>query len=244
MGGAARTGILLVQSTDAQGARIREAFAGRPELEVLAEVPTTLEALEATDRLQPDVLVMDVGLDDVAGHDVLRSVRAVSPNTRIVLHARAADVDAPGASPWLARLVEAAVDPVQAAPLVARLVLSEETSSVPVARGFVADLLTQWDLRDLEAAAQLITSELVANAVQHVPGPCALELTHHQGVLRIAVVDSGAGMPDLQVLGPTNERGRGLHLISAFAAAWGVDQLDDGAKLVWAETGLATIGVA
>lgn len=238
------TGVLLVQTDDAQGIRVRDALTARPELTVLDEVTTTRAALDAAARLRPGVLVLDVGLDDVAGHDVLRSVRAVSPRSRIVLHARAADVEAPGSGSWLARLVEAVVDPVRAAALVARLVLSDEPQSVPIARGFVSDLLVQWDLRQLLASSELITSELVANAVQHVRGACAVELTHHDDVLRIAVVDGGAGMPDLQVLGPTNERGRGLHLVTAFSTAWGVDQLDDGAKLVWAETSPAVIGAA
>jgi hypothetical protein len=49
-------------------------------------------------------------------------------------------------------------------------------------------------------------------------------------------------MPDLQVLALTTERGRGLHVISAFSTAWGVDHLADGGKLVWAELAPVTIG--
>src|SRR5690242_12562107 len=109
-------GIVLVQTADAQGARVREAITERPELEVLDEVPTTLEAVAAAGRLKPGVLVLDVRLEDVAGHGVLRSVRAVSPQTRIVLHAWAADVtDVPGTDRWLSRLIEVIVDPLEAA---------------------------------------------------------------------------------------------------------------------------------
>jgi anti-sigma regulatory factor (Ser/Thr protein kinase) len=168
----------------------------------------------------------------------------VAPSTRIVLHARAAAVDdAPGTNRWIGRLVDVVVDPVRAAALNARLVLSDEPISVPLARGFVGDLLDQWDLSPQIESTQLIASELVANAVRHVTGPCALEITHRDGVLQIAVADMGRGMPDLQVLGPTNENGRGLHIVSAFSTAWGVDHLDDGAKLVWAELAPLPIGV-
>jgi anti-sigma regulatory factor (Ser/Thr protein kinase) len=227
---------VLVQTADASGALLREALGARPELEILAEVPTTREAVQAAEQQRPGVLVMDVGLDDVAGHGVLRAVRGVSPWTRVVLHARATDADdAPGTRRWLARLVELVVEPDRAPALNARLVLSDETSSVPLARGFVGDLLSQWDLPELIPAVELIASELVANAVQHVAGPCALELTAYDGALQIAVADAGHGMPDLQVLGPLNERGRGLHIVTAFSTAWGVDHLDDGGKLVWAE---------
>jgi anti-sigma regulatory factor (Ser/Thr protein kinase) len=229
-------GIVLVQTADAHGARVRDALGAHPELEILDEVPTTLEAVAAAGRLKPGVLVLDVRLEDVAGHGVLRSVRAVSPHTRIVVHAWAVDVaDVPGTRRWLGQLTDAVVDPGQAAALDARLVLPEELASVPLSRRFAGDLLAQWDLDDLAPTVGLVVSELVANAVQHVGGPCALELTHGDQVLRVAVADRGRGMPDLQVLGATNQNGRGLHIISAFASSWGVDHLDDGGKLVWAE---------
>lgn len=235
-GGPATKGILLVQTADARGVRLRDALAARPELEIVDEVSTTRAAVDSARLLRPAVLVMDVGLSDVAGHGVLRAVRAATPETRVVLHARAAEVDmAPGTEQWIARLVDLVVDPVRAAPLEARLVLSEETLSVPVGRRFVNDLLDEWSLAELIPSASLLTSELVANAVRHVTGPCALEVTFHDDVLRIGVADAGHGMPDLQVLGPTSENGRGLHIVSAFSTAWGVDQLSDGSKLVWTE---------
>jgi CheY-like chemotaxis protein len=238
-------GIVLVQTEDSHAAVLREALTARPELELLAEVSSTREAVATAGRLQPAVLVMDVDLDDVAGHGVLRAVRAVSPATRIVLHARATKTEtAPGTARWIGRLVDVVVEPVRAATLDARLVLSDDTLSVPVARGFVADLLEQWDLGRFVPSAQLLASELVANAVLHVSGPCALELNHHDDVLHIAVADAGHGMPDLQVLGPTSENGRGLHIISAFSTAWGVDHLDDGGKLVWAELAPLPIGAS
>jgi anti-sigma regulatory factor (Ser/Thr protein kinase) len=238
-------GVVLVQTADTSGALLREALTARPELEILAEVPTTREAVQVAEERLPDVLVMDVGLADVAGHGVLRAVRGVSPWTRVVLHARAVHVeDAPGTGRWLARLVELVVDPERSPALNARLVLSDETRSVPLARGFVADLLAQWELPDLIPAVELLASELVANAVRHVTGPCALELTAYDGVLQIAVADAGHGMPDLQELGEMNESGRGLHIVSAFSTAWGVDRLDDGGKLVWAELAPVPTGVS
>jgi CheY-like chemotaxis protein/anti-sigma regulatory factor (Ser/Thr protein kinase) len=231
-----RKDVVLVQTADARGALLRDALGARPELVVVAEVTSTLDAVAAAGQRKPDILVMDVGLEDVAGHGVLRSVRAVSPSTRIVLHARATDVDdVPGTGHWLGRLVDVVVAPVRSSALEARLVLSEETLSVPVARSFVSELLEQWDLAELVPATEVLVSELVANAVRHVTGPCALELSQRDGFIQVAVADSGRGMPDLQVLGPTNEHGRGLHIVSAFSTAWGVDHLDDGGKLVWAE---------
>jgi anti-sigma regulatory factor (Ser/Thr protein kinase)/CheY-like chemotaxis protein len=236
-------GILLVQTADAGGARLRAALSERPELEVIDEVSDTHAAVESSERLQPGVVVMDVGLKDVAGNGVLRSLRRVAPAARIVLHARAADVEAPGGERWIGRLVDVVLDPEHGAVLEARLELPDEPRSVTMSRAFLAELLGQWELEEFVAAAALLMSELVANAVRHVPGPCALELTHHADVLRVAVADTGAGMPDLQVLGTSDLGGRGLHIVTSLSTAWGVDQLDDGGKLVWAELDPVKIGV-
>jgi anti-sigma regulatory factor (Ser/Thr protein kinase) len=154
----------------------------------------------------------------------------------VVLHARTADIDDPAATRrWVAQLMDLALDPDRPAALAARLELPGEPLGVPIARSFVSGLLGEWDLDGLVPASELLVSELVANAVQHVPGRCAVELTCRADVLRVAVSDSGPGTPDLQALGPSAERGRGLHIVSAFSAAWGVDRLQDGRKLVWAE---------
>lgn len=237
-------GIVLVQTAEASGALLRQALGARPELDVLAEVSSTLQAVSAAQHLKPALMLMDVRLTDLAGHDVLRSIHATSPSTRVVLLAQAAVVDdVPGTSSWTARLVDLVVNPVRAESLSARLVLTDETQSVPLARGFVGELLEQWGLGELVPTAQLLASELVANAVKHVTGPCAVEVTQRDDLVRIAVADLGRGMPDLKVLAPANENGRGLHIVSALSTAWGVDRLDDGGKLVWADLAPATIGV-
>ena len=230
------TAVLLVRAADGQAVSVRRALSARPGLDVLDEVLTTHEAISSAERLQPQVLVMDVRLGDVAGQGVLRSIRRAAPDTRVVLHARSSDVDdPPGTRRWVPQLVDVTLDPVRPAALAARLELPGEPLSVPMARSFVAELLGEWDLDGLVPASELLVSELVANAVQHVPGRCAVELICHADVLRVAVSDSGPGMPDPRVMSPSSERGRGLHIVSAFSADWGVDQLQDGRKQVWAE---------
>ncbi len=230
------TRVLLVHTDGAHAEVVRQALSASPGMDLVDEVRTTREAVSSAERLQPRVLVMDVGLDDLAGHGVLRSVRRVAPGTRVVLHAGTVDIDDPAVTrQWVTQLVGLTLDPIRPAALAARLDLAGEPLGVPMARSFVSELLREWDLDGLVPASELLVSELVANAVQHVPGRCAVELTYHADVLRVAVSDSGPGMPDLRVMGPSSERGRGLHIVSAFSADWGVDRLQDGRKLVWAE---------
>ncbi len=144
------TGVLLVHTADAQAVILRQALSARPGLDVLDEVLTTREAISSAERLQPRVLVMDVGLGDLAGHGVLRSVRRVAPDTRVVLHARTADLEDPaGTRRWVAQLVGVTLDPVRPAVLAARLELPGEPLGVPMARSFVSELLGEWDLDGL-----------------------------------------------------------------------------------------------
>ena len=233
---AAVKGIVLVSTDDDRGAGLRAALAERPELVVLAEVAGPHEAVAFARRYQPGVVVLDVGIEAIAGHAVLKSIREVAPTTRIVLHAWDAEVsEAPGRRRWVSHQVSMVLDPDRAAALEARLVLPHGPRGVPVARSFTSDLLAQWDLDGYVDPAGLLASELVANAVLHVQGPCALELTHRADVLRVAVADAGLGMPDLKAVDPSTEGGRGLHIVSALSSAWGVDHVDDGGKLVWAE---------
>lgn len=228
-------GILLVQTANVRGDRLRGALAARDELQVVDELADTAAAVEAAERLQPSVIVMDVGLDHVAGQGILPALRRVAPDARMVLHAYAGEVEAPGSARWIGRLVDVVLDSDNASLVEARVELPDEPRSVTVSRLFLRELLGQWALDEFIASASLLTSELVANAVRHVPGPCALEVSHHGDVLRVAVVDSGPGMPDLQLLGDSSSGGRGLHIVTSLSTAWGVDHLDDGGKVVWAE---------
>ena len=49
------------------------------------------------------------------------------------------------------------------------------------------------------------------------------------------VDDAGPGTPDPQLPSETGENGRGMYLIAAFAAAWGIEMIPGGGKIVWAE---------
>ena len=53
--------------------------------------------------------------------------------------------------------------------------------------------------------------------------------------LRIEVEDDGAGTPEPQPLTETEEHGRGLYLVGALSASWGMEAGTSGGKRVWAD---------
>ena len=87
---------------------------------------------------------------------------------------------------------------------------------------------------EVREVAQLLTSELVSNAVAHGAGEIALVLEEQPERLRIAVHDDAPSQPVPRQPDTGSERGRGLMLVAALAAAWGSDRLATG-KRVWFE---------
>jgi signal transduction histidine kinase len=229
------TEVLLVQPPDAAGLRLRTALIATPELEVVKELTDASAAVDAAARLCPHVVLLRVELSDISETGVLGVLRDSAPRARIVLHAQNTTPAAPGSSRWFDRLIDVVVDKVCSSSLEARLELPDDPESVPLARHLLNQLLGHWELDDFVDLASLLITELVANALRHVPGTCAVELSRRADVLRIVVVDTGPGMPDLLNPGLSSFGGRGLHIVSALATAWGTERLEDGCKAVWAE---------
>ncbi|GHH54438.1 ATP-binding protein [Streptomyces candidus] len=109
--------------------------------------------------------------------------------------------------------------------------------SIPAARAHVRAVLVEWRLGLLIDDALLVTSELATNALVHAAGigdHFTLTLRRH-GMLVIEVADSYEwAMPELRKIDdPLGASGRGLVLVDALSAHWGVRPRDPG-KTVWA----------
>jgi len=55
-----------------------------PGLDVVGEAVDGLEAVEKCKQLQPDLVVLDVGLPKISGLEAARRIREVSPNSKII----------------------------------------------------------------------------------------------------------------------------------------------------------------
>lgn len=87
--------------------------------------------------------------------------------------------------------------------------------------------------------ALLMVSELVGNAVRYAPGDITLDVTLRDSRMRIEVTDTSPVFPRPQHARPTDEGGRGLMLVEALSADWGIDLTGSG-KTVWAEVPLCS----
>ncbi|MFE3020869.1 ATP-binding protein [Streptomyces sp. NPDC059256] len=105
------------------------------------------------------------------------------------------------------------------------------------ARCLVSSALSAWGLENVADAAQLVVSELVANAFVHASGPrIRVTVTRQDRTsVRVAVVDESQALPRSRSVGDQAESGRGLALVAAHCGGqWGVELLDQGGKAIWA----------
>jgi anti-sigma regulatory factor (Ser/Thr protein kinase) len=127
------------------------------------------------------------------------------------------------------------------APAFWRIALPHTVAAVPVARALVRTALAEREHAADCDTAELLTAELVANAVEHTAGDGPIELVVElmPTGCRVEVHDPDPEPPaDLTLPHPPGEpdpwqeHGRGLLLLRALSAACG-HRLTDSGKAVW-----------
>jgi anti-sigma regulatory factor (Ser/Thr protein kinase) len=103
------------------------------------------------------------------------------------------------------------------------------------ARGWLYEALQVWDLDDPKLLADVLTSELVTNAVRHSGSTnLLLRLIWELGRLRVEVEDDGGGTVIVEPANPRGGHGYGLLLVDRLSDAWGWEPTESG-KRVWFE---------
>jgi two-component system response regulator NreC len=78
------TRLLLVDDHAVVRSGLRMLLEGQRDVEIVGEAGTAAEALAAAERLQPDVILMDIGLPDKSGIEATREIKKQFPGIFIV----------------------------------------------------------------------------------------------------------------------------------------------------------------
>ncbi|MDX6257096.1 MAG: hypothetical protein QOJ11_3430 [Frankiales bacterium] len=116
-------------------------------------------------------------------------------------------------------------------------VLPAEPRSAAHARILVLTACTRWDAGQVCSDAELVVTELVANAVRHAGSQITVRLAvleGERGGVRAEVSDSSVRPVRPRHANGLAESGRGLFLVDRLSTRWGADATSEG-KTVWAE---------
>jgi anti-sigma regulatory factor (Ser/Thr protein kinase) len=118
----------------------------------------------------------------------------------------------------------------------ATILLPGDVTTPAAARRFVRAALESVEADPLVIeTAQLLTDELVTNAIVHAHSKSYLFIRAAKGAVRVEVTDPDDRLPAMTA--PDNDAlgGRGLVIVNGLASAWGVERAADGGKTVWFE---------
>ena len=102
------------------------------------------------------------------------------------------------------------------------------------ARNAVREFCSSRGLSDVADDAELLTSEVVSNAIRHSDGMLTVLFVRANNTIAVAVSDNNPQVPSIPTAAPDvlAESGRGLTVLSNIAGDWGMSP-GSGGKTVW-----------
>ena len=79
-----KIGLLLVDDHAVVRSGLRMLLGSESDVEIVGEAENAAQALESAGRLNPDVILMDIGLPDMSGIDATRLIKKALPKVAIV----------------------------------------------------------------------------------------------------------------------------------------------------------------
>jgi hypothetical protein len=107
--------------------------------------------------------------------------------------------------------------------------------SVSEARHFLTATLAAWGTDGYDMGAQVVVTELAANAALHARSGYQVRLQLEETHLVVEVHDAVADLPRIRSVSPGSTTGRGLRLVEELSLTWGaLAHEGTPGKVVWA----------
>ena len=68
----------------------------RPEFQIIGQASDGLEAIQKAEELQPDLILLDIGLPKLNGMEAAKRIRILAPRTKILIVSQVSDSDVVG----------------------------------------------------------------------------------------------------------------------------------------------------
>ena len=88
--------VLVVEDFEPFRRFIRSMLGNRPDLQIVGEVSDGLEAVRKAEELQPDLILLDIGLPTLNGMEAARRIRTLSPKSSIIFVSQESSADVVG----------------------------------------------------------------------------------------------------------------------------------------------------
>ena len=85
--------VLIVEDYEPSRRFVCSTLEKRPDLRVVCEASDGLEAVRKAEELQPDLILMDVGLPTLNGIEAARRIRELSPKSKILFVSQESSAD-------------------------------------------------------------------------------------------------------------------------------------------------------
>jgi DNA-binding NarL/FixJ family response regulator len=76
--------VLVIEDFEPFRRFLRSALGKRSSLQIVGEASDGLEAVRKAEELQPDIILLDIGLPRLNGMEAARRIRALSPESKII----------------------------------------------------------------------------------------------------------------------------------------------------------------
>jgi DNA-binding NarL/FixJ family response regulator len=87
------TRILVVDDYEPWRRFVSTTLQKQPELQIVGEVTDGLQAVQKAQQLQPDLILLDIGLPTLNGIEAARQIRELSPRSKILFVSQECSVD-------------------------------------------------------------------------------------------------------------------------------------------------------
>ena len=88
-----KVAVLVVEDFDPFRQFVCSTLGKRPELQIVGEASDGLEAVRKAEQLQPDLILLDIGLPSLNGIEAAQRIRKLSPRSEILFLSQESSVE-------------------------------------------------------------------------------------------------------------------------------------------------------